>query len=209
MKNQSTERKIKKAKRYAKSWAGTRQLNEQGNYIVHSYEEPKEVSWWDDVSFKLGSQVVVVWWIHPRQHYQDLCEQRIDEQMPSPPISADDFLEGSTPNYKKVGKNGNRKKIVSYTLPPFSQELSDYYERKKQATNELLKFGDVVAKPFIKIKQYDWGRGVELCVPIEVLNENDVNELVEIAKKLITRQTTIDELFPNCQYDKHNFSAED
>lgn len=208
MKNQSIERKIKKAKHYAKSWAGTRQLNKQGNYIVHSYEEPREVSWWDDVSFRLGSQVVAVWWIHPRQHYEDLCRQKINEQMPRPPVSVDDFLKG-TPNYKKVGKSGKRKKIASYTLEPFSQELSDYCERKKQATNELLKFGDVIAKPFIKIKQYDWGRGVELCIPIEVLSENDVNELAEVAKKLITRQATIDELFPNCQFDKHNFSAED
>lgn len=207
MKNKHIEYKIKKSKHYAKSWAGNRQLNEQGNYIAHCYDEPKELSWWDDVFFKLGSQVIAIWWIHPRQHYQDLCEQHIDEQMPFPDLSADEIMP-STPNYKKLGKNGNRKKIISYTSSGFHPEFLKHCEQKRQATNELLKTGDVIAKPFIRIQQFNWCRGVDLCIPIEVLNENDVNKLVEIAKQLITRQATIDELFPNYQYDKHRFLAE-
>ena len=75
------------------------------------------------------------------------------------------------------------KRLSLILLHTFTQSFQKHCEKRRQATDELLKTSDVIAKPFIKIHQYNWCRGVQLCIPIEVLNENDVNELANIAKK--------------------------
>lgn len=208
MKNKYIEHKIRKAKHYAKKWGSTRKLNEHGNYIIHKYDESKTISWWDDVFFKFGSQIIAVWWVHPRQYYHDLCTEKINEQRPYPNLNFDEIFTASTPNYKSVGKTGKRKKISSYTSAECSAEITHHFTTRQHALNQLLTNGDIIAQPFIKITQYDWCRGVELCLPIEILNEHDVNTLVDITKQLLMRTTTIDKLFPNYQYDKNDWVKE-
>lgn len=208
MKNRAIERRIRHAKHYAKTWANRRTLNAQGNYITHDYTTPRLISWWTDVSFKLGSQIIALSWIHPRLHYQDLCEELIDQQMPSPDIPPKDILPIKTINYKKLGKNGKRKKVVSYTMGEFHPEFLAYTDQKRSAVDTLLSTSDITAKPFIKITQLDWCRSVDLCLPIEVLTEDDANRLVDITKQLITRQTTLDELYPDYEYNKDHWVQE-
>lgn len=208
MKNKAIEHRIRQAKHYAKTWGHQHRLNAQGNYIVHDYDTPRLLSWWIDVSFKLGSQIISLSWIHPRQYYQDLCEEFIDHQMPPLDIPAKDILPIQTINYKKLGKNGNRKKVVSYTMGEFHPEFLARAEQKRTALDTLLTTSDITAKPFIQIKQLNWCRSVHLCVPIEVLSEDDANRLVDIAKQLITRQTTLDELYPDYEYNKNHWIQE-
>ena len=60
--------------------------------------------------FKLGSQIVAVWWKHPRLHYQDLCENLVDTQLERPKHPINMFSEKVYMKfYTPVGKS--RKKV--------------------------------------------------------------------------------------------------
>lgn len=208
MKNKFIENKKRAAKRYAKKWH--RKLNQHGHYLPHCYSksERKKLAWWDDVFFKMGSQVVAVWWVHPRQHYYDLCENHTFSLMP---LNLNDGRVKFKPSkYKKLGKS--RKKAILFQtveLPVHEiEKKQQYWQQYETKFDEVLLNNDFVVQPFMQIKQYDWCIGVDLCLPIEALDEMSVNEMAHIAKKLLRRETTLAELYPNYVYTKENWIAE-
>lgn len=205
MKNPFIEKKRQHAKQYAQNWQ--RQLNLQGNYLPHAYPETerKQFGWWDDVFFKLGSQIVEVWWIHPRLHYQNLCGNLVDTQLEMPKHYIGMFGEKV---YMPVGKS--RKKVKYYRSGdnPYKAEWEQYFKQREILLNQALNQSDFVVYPSIEVEQLNWCRGVNLCLPIEAVDEQSVNEMAKIAKSLLLRETTLAELFPDYAYTKENWQQE-
>lgn len=216
MKNKKMEQYKISAKHYAKHWQ--KQLNQDGNHLPHAYpeNERKKLAWWDDVFFKLGSQVVAVWWRHPRQHYCDLCEEQTELLFPYPFDKNHTKRDFQPASYKKVGKS--RKKAVSLHLIEFDELTSQIYgdneikrqfwEERNTKLTEILNTSDFIVKPFIQIKQYDWCLAVDLCLPIEVLDAHSANEMAQITKRLLRRETTLAELYPDYTYSKTDWQRE-
>lgn len=217
MKNPFIEKKRQYAKQYAQNWQ--RQLNSQGNYFQHIYlkTERKQFDCWNDVSFKLGSQIVAVWWEHPRLHYQNLCENLVDTQLEEPKHPTSMFSEEVYMKvYTPVGKS--RKKVKHsgcLTFPvgnpyddPYHAEWEQYYKQYEILLNQALNQSDFVVYPSIKVEQLNRCRGVNLCLPIEVVDEQSANEMAKIAKSLLLRETTLAELFPDYAYTKENWQQE-
>jgi|SRR5450830_1243937 len=185
-------------------------LSEGGLYIPHAYWNmtPESLSYWDDVGFILNGRRFIVWWRHPRDLYKARIESMAWAEAGDGP--RDDWLfEGGTTNYKHVGKSGKRKKVSSYTSRSPSEEQRLHYDKLDQIETRLKKDGiDHEVRPSWKWERLAWAMGVDLVAPLEVRNEQEVAEVAHLARKLILRQTTLEQEFPGFVYDRDDWLKE-
>ena len=205
MKNKHFEWMRKESKAYAKPWRRNHEKTALGNVLYHSYDEgPRDFGWWDDVAFKFGSQIVHVWWVHPRMMFADKTAEIADDSIPSSDEEWD--LSGGVKNYKMLGKNKKRKRHVSTTMPSFKTWRQERYGQVKAATAELRTTTDLEIKPHMKIVQLAHGRGISLCAPIEAVDAESVEQIAEITKMILRGETTLDEMFRGYTYNKQNWA---
>lgn len=215
MKNRHIEKLRAQAKAYARSnkrtngkqWDSKRKI-----YVYHLYSpegtpEYKKYSYWDDVSFYHGSQMISVWWTHPRYHYSDelshLAYEQVSEKYKKPVLSLDDAGEKI---YKAVGKNKKRKRHVGTRINhQFNQQ---FYDEWKQVTNEYRNTSDMAVKCSYTIQQYGYCRGIDLCAPFEVRCEDDLVTLVEFVKKCLADPTHFKRTFGDYAYTKETWISE-
>lgn len=180
MKNNHFDHKRHLAKEYARKTKGHNTLVD-GVSVFHCYDEPKELSWWDDFGFYLGGQFIMVWRVHPRMAMMDEIESKaydttVEKYGPYP------FNKDSmTPTYTKLGKTGKRKKPLYYTFYELESERRVWHDKWKQEQAALYYNNPITIKPKIKIEQLNWCRGVEITYPVELLTKDDV---VQFAKKI-------------------------
>lgn len=201
MKNKRVERKIASAKRYAKTCGYTM-------YIPHVYDySKKDFSWWDDISFRFGSQRISVAWIHPRMAYRDKVEDVTYEMANAefPYREKGDWLDETTPNYKKVGKS--RKKVISHTMA-HSTKRNGFFDRWGELMAEHSKTSDIVIRPSIHIEQWQHARGVMITAPLEVFCEEDCYILRNVVASLLDGRNTLQSLFGDYTYSKDDWNAE-
>lgn len=159
----------------------------------HLYDQmkPDTLTFWDDAVFIVNDYRVALWWTHPRLHYKELIEEearnRTEGQRPEV-----DLFANSVPNYKRIGRS--RKKIVSSTCAS-DDRMSAYYDLLKTTEGVVEKEVSFIVAPFMKIKWYDWAKGMELCLPFEVRCVDDLKALTEIARSLVIRKTSLQELY--------------
>ena len=205
MKNKHFEWMRKESKAYAKPWRHNHEKTALGNVLYHSYDEgPRDFGWWDDVAFKFGSQIVHVWWGHPRMAFADKTAEIADDSIPS--LDEEWDLSGGVKNCKMLGKNKKRKRHVSTTMPSFKTRRQERYEQVRAATAELRTTTDLEIKPHMKIVQLAHGRGISLCAPIEAVDAESVEQIAEITKMILRGETTLDEMFRGYTYNKQNWA---
>ena len=179
-------------------------LSEGGLYIPHDYSNmtPESLSYWDDVGFILNGRRFMVWWQHPRSVYRNRVESLAWEEAGDSP--RDDWLfEGGTTNYKRLGKSGKRKKVISYTSRSPSEAQQQFYDLLIQIEERLMKEGiDLEVRPSWKWERLTWAMGVSLVAPLEVRNEQEVAEIAHLARKLVLQQTTLEQEFPDFAYNR-------
>ena len=111
------------------------------------------------------------------------------------------------PNYRKVGRS--RKKIVSYTCRPPSEAQSQYYESLRALEQKVSAQGvECEVCPSAKRQRLPWATGLELVVPLEVRNEQELAVVAGLARRLILGQTSLNEEFPGYRYGKENWLSE-
>jgi hypothetical protein len=164
-----------------------------------------KLSWWEDVSFILSDYLVQVAWIHPRMAFKDRAEEDAHKKVAHLDRGADDFMGQSKPNYVKVGRP--RKKIISRTLtgPLLS---SDWMQAFDAAYAETLKESDFHITPFIKAEWVQHGRFVEICAPIEIRSEGDLMALINLVRKFLKREATLEQEFADYVYARDEWIAE-
>lgn len=208
-KNKQFEQNRKSAKQYAKTAKNdSRWDHELGIKVYHDYSEVKDKAYWDDVAFMHGSQQVTVWFTHPRYQWieavRDDAYNSLVKEFGRPPEMT--FLDGATANYKTIGKNKNRKRVISWTLAP--SKNSDFYEKLRERENEYLKTSDHVQYCSFKIKQYGHCRGVDICVPFEVVDEQSLAKLADFVKDCINDTTLFEKTFGKYTYTVVDYLSE-
>ncbi len=209
MKNKHFDWIRSEAKKYSKTWHRANKRTPLGNALIHCYDDPslkKDKGWWDDVQFKLGNQVITVWWIHPRMAFSDATDTVAHDSLP--PAPEWNWAAGSVKNYKKIGKNKNRKRLISRTIPSSPDSFTEWCDMWKERRKEVRESTDIVIRPTMKVEQLDWCRGVHLCIPMEVIDAASVEQMAEVAKKLLRGETTLEELYPEYTYTKEDWAAE-
>ncbi len=205
MKNQHYESLGRRMRAYhrAHPW----RLSEGGLYIPHAYWDitPESLSYWDDVGFILNGRRFIVWWQHPRDLYRVRIESMAWEEAGDGP-QRDWLFGGGTTNYKHVGKSGKRKKVTGYTSGPLPEAQRQYYDQLKKIEERLTKEGiDLEVRPSWKWERLTWAMGVSLVAPLEVRNEQEVAQVAHLARKLVLRQTTLDQEFSGFVYRRANW----
>ncbi|RJG02638.1 hypothetical protein [Noviherbaspirillum sedimenti] len=206
MKNHKQELLVRMQRQYHRKhpW----RLNHNGLYVPHSYNEtrPDSLSRWDDVGFILNGRRIIVWWQHPRHVYGSaIDEQSWVEAGPGP--QDDWLLDGTTTNYKRVGKS--RKKIVSYTTRQPSAEQEAHYKQLRLIRERLTAEGiDLEVNASWKRERLNWATGISLIVPLEVRNEVELAQVASLARRLLVGQTTLEKEFPGYRYGKNEWIKE-
>lgn len=205
MKNKYYEYLRKKRKEFRKRELGNIVFNDKKIRVYHVYDELErpEYSWWDDVAFITPSNYYTIWWIHPRMKYRDLCDDIAHEQVshlyPKNGLFGDDEKI-----HQKIGNS--RKKIVGYRSKPSHKNV--WFEELEKAKNKISREGDVIARPHFKIQPMEHAKGIDICYPMEIQNEQDLEKLVDIVKKILAREITFDELVNGYTYTKNEWNWE-
>jgi len=204
MKNPYVEKNIKAAKIFANKWKNTHRLTERGNYLPHSYTGERVLSWWDEVLFPLGSQLVIVNWTHPRMKYRDEVESAAyDEMLRRKPLPDYNLFEKSTPIYKKVGK-GSRKRIIYWKFPA-PNDNTEWNKEWRELKNQMLEKSDIVIRPSMTVKQTNRGRVVDICLPIEVVDQKSIEDVASYVKGVLCGVVS----FQSCYRDGYSYGCAD
>lgn len=175
-----------------------------GVQSFHRYDHrtSNDLSWWDDCAFVLNDYRVNLAWLHPRMCFNELVKElafaRVDQ------LKSDDFLLNSTPIYQRVGNS--RKKITAWESKHTGP--SSWHEAFQQACVEIVQTEDIGITPFIKAHWTNRSRFVELCAPVEVRNQEDLVLLVNLTKRLLKRETTLEEQFPGYCYRRTDWEQD-
>lgn len=73
---------------------------------------------------------------------------------------------------------------------------------------ETFKEADFQITPFIKAEWVQHGRFVETCAPIEIQSERDLMALVNLVRKLLKRETTLEQEFADYVYARDDWIVE-
>jgi choline dehydrogenase-like flavoprotein len=177
-------------------------LSAGGLYIPHTYEQkkPDDLSHWDDVGFILNGRRYMVWWRHPRDVYDSAIktmawdQQKVEHGEPPDP---EWMFKDVSPLYKRVGKSGKRKKRVGSRSRALPDDLKCYYAQLFERETDLRKQGvDLEIQPAWKLRRYEAFMGMELIAPMEILNEQEIAQLADLARQLVLRKITLAERFP-------------
>jgi hypothetical protein len=181
----------------------------KGIKVYHDYPESMQgtCSWWDDLAFRIGSQVVAVSWRHLRQAYQeeirDLSYKAMAPYEPAEAPAMFDF-NAHTKIYRKIG-NG-RKKLSAYQMDTASDlGWAEYYQRRRDMEEELLQTSVIAVKPRMTVTLSPWSKHVELVCPFEVRSEPELLALAAYTKALLTRRAAL----PNVSYSAIDWIAEE
>lgn len=205
MKNWPIEIKKKRAKLYHRNNRGDEFTS--GIIVRHLYDDvtPETLTWWDDAVFIVNDYRVALWWTHPRYQYHKLIEEEARKRLADLRPNGDPFSD-MTPNYRKLGRS--RKKIVSWTQRPTSEEYKLYFERLAEMERKVGLEVAFEIRPSLRINWYDWCRGASLCGPHGVRSEADLLALTHIARRLVKRETTIADEFGNYVYRQADWLAD-
>ncbi len=175
-------------------------------FATHVFEPARALIWWDDISFILNKRRVMVWWVHPRMKYSDAINDAAWKAAGEPP-EQDDYLFTGEAIYKPAGRS--RKRIYAYQSAPTPAARSAYYERLWEIERQLQRDGiDHTVTTAVSITQLNWCTGVDLCVPLEIRCQADAVALAALARRLLTRETTLAAEFPGYAYGRTAWLAE-
>lgn len=202
MKNPHVERLKLRAKQYHRTRRGD---NFQGGIrSIHIYDglPPDRLSWWDDVTFILNDYRVALAWTHPRMEFEDAIDTevaRLTADLPHVEL----MCEG-TPVYKTLGKS--RKQLTHIVYEPPAQ--TDRHDQRQQVRQQVMQSTEIQIVPFLNAHWCKYSRFVNLCAPVEVRNESDLRQLAALTRRLLKREVTLPDVFPDYQYARADWERE-
>lgn len=191
---------------------------EGGLFIPHAYNvaDDDPLPYGDSVGFILNGRRVMVTWSHPRACYankiEDMAYLQADRQETSQCATKQEAGQESTSEavWQSVGRS--RKKVVAYRSS-LSAELKlkrdEWHRNAQEALDKLNTTGiDYEIYPAILVRPRLTCMSVLICAPIEARGAAALPVLVDLVKKLLKRETTLEALFPDYRYGKSNWLAE-
>lgn len=195
----ASAKRNKRTRKYGSMWDHERKI-----FVYHVYDGSRTKGYWDDTAFVHGSQIVYVFWTHPRYEYYERCSDLAYEAIIKPNSEPQDLFAGSTPVYKKLGKNKKRKRIVLWRCQPPAAESMDKYKRWDELAKQYASTGVIEQRATFKITQLNSGKAIDICCPLEVVDVHSLNQLAHFAKECMIDRTLFD-----ATYSDYVYTAED
>lgn len=209
MKNKHIEKLRAASKKYRKSAANSYTWDPVLKIrVYHCYKTPKPRGYWDDTAFIMGSQMVSVWWTHPRyDFYETIDGMAYDIVSPQYANRNDDFAE-STPIYKKLGRNKKRKRVMFYRMGQFREDRKAFYKKWADTREEMLLNTTYVQKAHMKVEQFGYCRGVSICYPIEVVDATSLKQLADDVRKFLENPGLFEQLYSDYMYNVEDYAKD-
>jgi hypothetical protein len=209
MKNHHIERLIQSAK-LAHRNDQRFYLSPEGIQVRHVYDDSARLTWWDEVQFVLNDYRVSVNFTHPRYQYQNQVKALASEAVRHlEPETESVRFDAATPIYREHAPTHRlRRKVQSYRLPPLSPEWRDYFNAKQAKLDDWLPTSEVTIAPVWTAGWRPSSRIVEITVPLEVRQEEDLLPLVRLVRRLLRGETTLDAEFPGYRYGREQWLQE-
>jgi hypothetical protein len=139
--------------------------------------------------------------------YADAINELAWKEAGDPPARVADYLTSGEKQWKKVGRS--RKKVESYLCAPTPDNVQEYYAKHSAIESRLESEGiDLVVRPSISVKRLSWCIGVDLCIPFDVRNGEEVRVLAGLAKSLLKGETNLVSEFAEYEYGRAEWLAE-
>ena len=202
MKNPHVERLKHRAKQYHRARRGDH--FEGGIMCFHHYDglPADRLTWWDDVTFVLSDYRVALAWTHPRMAYEDAIDAEADRLTTDLP--SDNFMRDGTPVYETVGKS--RKKIIHTVYEPRAQ--TDRRNQWQLVRQQVMRSVNIQIEPALNAHWCQYSRFVNFCAPIEVRNVSDLRQLAALTRRLLKREVTLQDAFPDYRYTRADWERE-
>lgn len=184
-------------------------LSTDGIRARHAYDDHRGLTFWDDVQFVLNDYRVSVHFMHPRYVYEtqadDLARDAVRHLRPPDQWPV---LVGS-PNFRRNAPTRRlAKKVISYTMPPTSEQRRAYFAAWTDARSMQLRSCEISVVPTWTSGWRSWCRYVNITAPLEVSQEMDLVPLVQLARRLLLQQTTLETEFPAYRYGREQWLQE-
>ena len=147
-----------------------------------------------------------MYWRHPRYDYQGLIEKAALTAANGLYLQIEGGLfRDDEKQYAKVGRS--RKKVLSYRwlLHPQERAWMDAVSAEEARLRRVAEFSVV---PAFQVETLDWCRYVTLVAPLEVRTLEELRAMAALARRLVTRETTLDREFPGYTYTRTQWAAE-
>jgi hypothetical protein len=160
------------------------------------------LSWWDDVTFIVNDYRVALAWVHPRMEYQDRIQ---DEALAlTEHLRPRKLFDDPAPSYTKLGRS--RKKIAYWSRDGAAGR--SWGDAVSVAEKRLAKIADFQITPHMDVRWCRYSRLVNLCVPVEVRNIDELRALALLTKRILKREATLQEAFPDYQDTRDDWVRE-
>lgn len=184
-------------------------LSPEGIRARHVYDDSARLTWWDDVQFVLNDYRVAVNFTHPRYQYENqvkaLASGAVAHLKPgNEPLRAD-----GTPIYPEHAPTRRlARKAKRYRLSPLSPAWRDCFDAEQAKWDEWLPTSEVTITPVWTAGRWASCRYVEITVPLEVRQEEDLLPLVQLVRRLLRGETTLCAEFPGYRYGREQWLLE-
>lgn len=206
MKNPYIERSRQQARHYHRQQSDAHWPN--GVCIYHAYDDTmqNELSWWDDVAFVHSRMRVKVAWQHPRNVYQAHINSAAYAACAHLRQHNDHWLEQpGKALYKKVGLSRKKRYATEMQITETQEAWLQAISAAKEALHRDAQYS---ISPSIRVRQLPWCKSVELVAPLEIRDQDEAYQLVDLVRRLLKQETTLQQLFPDYRYTQLDWLAE-
>lgn len=206
MKNKNIEYMYKKAKERTK----TRESDGSGYKIYHCYYDErgnrlKDKGYWDDVGVFRDSIFTCILWTHPRYIFEEEIRNTVFLNSKQNK-KFNDWFDNAVKKYKKVGKS--RKKVVCYEYPNISELLEPPKKSHAELFSDELNSTHHVQKCHIRSYITKNARYVDVCYPVEVIDETSLKSMADEVMTYIHDYSKFYEKYGDYEYGVAEYKEE-
>ena len=82
---------------------------------------------------------------------------------------------------------------------------SAWYEGLIKAKQQLNLQTNFIIKASVAVEWYPYGKFLSICAPVEIRSQQDVVSLIQIIKRILKQELTLEQAFPNYEYTRSDW----
>lgn len=177
-------------------------LFENGVHFHYSflYEKDADLTWWNDFGFLHNHCFINVEWIHPRMHYKTLLDREAYKQVEHLWHDHDFLTSDDQTTDQRLGQSS--EKALCCAIDTLD---SAWYEGLIKAKQQLNLQTNFIIKASVAVEWYPYGKFLSICAPVEIRSQQDVVSLIQIIKRILKQELTLEQAFPNYEYTRSDW----
>lgn len=149
---------------------------------------------------------VYLHWEHPRLRYMRQVEELAWQQLQrQPSLEQELWIADNSANYRNLSLSSHQ--LLSWS-PASHEARHAFYQELSQKIQEVGQHTDFHIRPALHSYWTAQGRVLELCCPMEVRTEADLQALTAVAKQLLQGKQSLQSLYGDSDYTQADWVRE-